>query len=75
MNFLNWTDGQKMFAGSVRVEIQSTVEVLVEDGEEWFVEPAVGRAGDRVAEVDPNAVADTVAVVVDVPGSNRFPKG
>ena len=64
-----------MFSAAMCIEIQPAVEVLAEDGEQRFVEPPVGRAADRVAQVDPNAVAHTVAVVVNVPRAAPFPIG
>ena len=61
----------------MRIEVQSSVEVDAEDGDEGFVLAAVFHGLDRQAEIDPDAVLDPVAIVVDVPftgTSDSIPK-
>ena len=55
------------------VDIQQAVQVPAHDGEQRPVLPPIGGRLDGKAQVDPDAVADPVAVVVHVPRARFIP--
>ena len=66
---------QQLRAVAVGIQVDPAVQVLAEDGEQRLVAAPVRSGLDRRAQVDPDAIWDRVAVVVDIPGTIDGIKG